>query len=64
MGVGDKFDQATAREMTAGSYARMPRGVRHYSWAKGETLVQAHGVGPFEINYANPANDPRKQAKK
>jgi hypothetical protein len=64
MGVGEKFDQAAAHEMTAGSYARMPRGVRHYAWAKGETVVQAHAIGPFEITYVNPADDPRKQAKK
>jgi hypothetical protein len=42
----------------------MPRGVRHYAWAKGETVVQVHAVGPFEITYVNPADDPRKQAKK
>jgi hypothetical protein len=64
MGVGSKFDQAAAREMPVGSYAKMPEGLRHYSSAKGETTIQVHGVGPFEITYVNPADDPRKQAKK
>jgi Domain of unknown function (DUF4437) len=64
MGVGEKFDQGAAREMTVGSYARMPKGLRHYAWAKGETVVQAHGAGPFEITYVNPTDDPRRLTKK
>jgi len=64
MGIGEKFDQAAAREMPAGSFARMPKGVRHYAWSKGEAVIQVHGVGPFEITYVNPSDDPRKQAMK
>ena len=62
MGMGDKFDQAAGRELTAGSFASMPKGVRHFAWAKGETVIQVHGVGPFEINYVNPTDDPRKKS--
>lgn len=64
MGLGEKFDQAAAHEMTAGSFATMPKGVRHFAMAKGETLIQVHAIGPFEVNYVNPADDPRNQAKK
>jgi len=64
MGVGDKFDEAAAHDMTAGSFVRMPKGTRHYAMAKGETVVQVHAIGPFVINYVNPNDDPRKQAKK
>jgi hypothetical protein len=35
--------------------------MRHFAWAKGETIVQVHGTGPFEINYVNAADDPRKK---
>jgi quercetin dioxygenase-like cupin family protein len=63
MGVGEKFDPAAGHELPAGSYAVMPTGVRHYAWAKGETVVQISGTGPFEINYVNPADDPRKASK-
>ena len=64
MGVGEKFDQAAAHEMPVGSFIRMPKGTRHYAMAKGETVVQVHAIGPFIINYVNPNDDPRKQAKK
>lgn len=64
MSLGEKFDETAGREMTAGSYALMPKGVRHFVWAKGETVIQVYGIGPFAINYVNPADDPRKSAPK
>jgi hypothetical protein len=33
------------------------------SRATGDTVVQLHGVGPWQINYVNPADDPRTRAK-
>jgi hypothetical protein len=39
----------------------MPKGVRRFAWAKGDTVIQVHGVGPFEVNYVNPSGDPRKK---
>jgi len=33
----------------------------HYGVASGETVVQIHGVSPFQINYVNPADDPSKK---
>jgi hypothetical protein len=41
-----------------------PKGVRHFVWAKGETVIQVSGMSPFEINYVNSAEDPRKASKK
>jgi quercetin dioxygenase-like cupin family protein len=64
MGTGEKFDEAAAHAMPAGSFVRMPKGTRHYAMAKGQTVVQVHAIGPFVINYVNPNDDPRKQAKK
>jgi hypothetical protein len=64
MGMGDKVDQAAARELTAGADARFPKKSPHYGWAKGETITQVHGVGPFEFVYVNPQDDPRKLSKR
>jgi quercetin dioxygenase-like cupin family protein len=64
LGMGDKFDQAAGQELPVGSYASMPKGVRHFAWAIGETVVQISGVGPFEVNYVNAADDPRKTLRR
>lgn len=37
--------------------------MKHYAWADKGTVIQVHGLGPFVINYVNPADDP-KSAKK
>ena len=63
LGMGDKFDQAATRELVAGGFAVMPAGMKHFAWMKGETVVQVHGIGPFQINYVNPADDPRNAKK-
>lgn len=59
MGMGDAFDKKATAALGAGSFAVMPKGHHHFAWAKGETVVQVHGVGPWGIVYVNPADDPR-----
>src|SRR3989442_2243833 len=56
IGEGDKFDAAHGTAMPAGSYGTWAPGMKHYVWAKGETIVQLHGVGPWVIEYVNPAD--------
>jgi hypothetical protein len=63
IGRGEKFDADKMEELPAGSFARMPKEMRHYAMTKGETVIQVHGVGPFEITYVNPGDDPRKKEK-
>lgn len=63
LGAGDKFDQSATKALPAGSFALMPKNMHHFAWASGETIVQIHGIGPFAINYVNPADDPRKKPK-
>ena len=64
VGMGTTFDQAAGHVLPAGSYASMPTGLRHYAWAVGETEIEVSGMGPFEVNYVNAADDPRKASKK
>jgi hypothetical protein len=61
MGKGEKFDADTSVALTEGSFARMVKEMRHFAWAKGETIIQVHGIGPFDITYVNPDDDPRKK---
>ena len=64
LGMGDKFDEAAGREMTAGSFAVNPAGMKHFAWTTGETVLQIHGFGPFQIVYVNPVDDPRNVPKR
>jgi quercetin dioxygenase-like cupin family protein len=63
VGMGDKFDEKATRPMPAGTYGHWPAGMKHFVWAKGETVLQFHGVGPWTIEYVNPADDPRNPRK-
>jgi len=61
VGLGDKFDEKSMTTLAAGGYAHMPKRMHHYASAKGETVIQVHGVGPFQVNYVNAADDPSKK---
>jgi hypothetical protein len=60
-GKGDKFNADASEALPAGSFVKMPKEMRHFAWAKGDTIIQVHGMGPFEITYVNAADDPRNK---
>jgi quercetin dioxygenase-like cupin family protein len=60
LGMGDKLDTSQTMELQPGGFAYAPAGMHHYAWAKGETVVQINGNGPFGITYVNPEDDPSK----
>jgi hypothetical protein len=45
----------------AGGVAIMPANMNHFAWTKQLTIVQISGMGPFDVKYVKPADDPRKQ---
>jgi quercetin dioxygenase-like cupin family protein len=63
LGTGPKFDEAAAHEMTVGGFGVMPAGMQHFAMCKSECVVQVHAMGPFEVKYVNPADDPRTAKK-
>ena len=63
IGMGDKFDAKKTRSMPAGAFGYWPAGMKHFVWAKGETVLQFHGMGPWSIQYVNSDDDPRNQKK-
>jgi anti-sigma factor ChrR (cupin superfamily) len=62
VGMGDSFDEAKLQTMNVGNFATMPKEMRHYGMAKGETIVQVHGAGPFKVNWVNPSEVPPPDA--
>ena len=63
VGMGEQFDESTMTTLPAGGYASLPAEMRHYFMAKSAATIQVHGMGPFVVNYVNPADDPSKQQK-
>ena len=61
IGLGDTFDQSKMQAMPAGSVFSIPPETSHYAMAKGETIVQTQGMGPFKRIYVNPSDDPSKK---
>ena len=61
LGMGDKVDEKSATALTAGSYSSMPPQMHHFGWTEGETVLQLATIGPWEITYLNPSDDPRKK---
>ena len=61
MGTGDKLDRAKTKALAPGGVAIMQIGTNHFAWTSEETIVQLHGVGPWDVKYVDPANDPRKK---
>ena len=63
MGTGEKWDAKGMHALAPGDVMIMQPKTPHYAMAKGETVVQIHGVGPWAVNYVNEADDPRKKAE-
>lgn len=63
IGMGDKFDESAGTKLGPGDFVVLPTGMKHFAWGTGETVVQIQSEGPFQINYVNPADDPRNAKK-
>ncbi len=61
VGMGEKFDESQMKTLPAGTFGLIPAGMHHYAKAKGETVLQLHGIGPWRLIYVNKADDPRKR---
>jgi quercetin dioxygenase-like cupin family protein len=55
VGMGESYDEAKLQAMATGSFVEVAKEMRHFAKAKGATVVQVHGMGPFKVNWVNPA---------
>ena len=62
-GMGPKYDEASAKEMPAGAYVVLPSGMQHFAGSKAGCVAQVQSMGPFQVTYVNPADDPRGAKK-
>jgi quercetin dioxygenase-like cupin family protein len=56
VGTGDKFDETKLQTMNTGNFLLLPKEMRHFAMAKGDLILQAHGIGPFKVNWVNPSD--------
>ena len=61
IGSGETLDRASAKPLPPASFVHLPAGMPHYALAEAESIVQINGVGPFDVIYVDPKDDPRKK---
>jgi quercetin dioxygenase-like cupin family protein len=61
-GMGEKADLPKGKMLKAGGMLALPANHAHYVWTTDEeTIIQVAAVGPFDLTYINPEDDPRKK---
>ena len=58
-GMGDKLDQDHAGTLSPGYHVVMQAGMNHWVFTHDAATVQVSGMGPFQITYVDPKDDPR-----
>ena len=59
--MGDTME-APAATLATGGFHFLPGKAHHAAEATEETIVQVDGMGPFDIHYLNPADNPNPKA--
>ena len=63
IGMGDKFDKTKGVTVPVGGFISIAPMMHHYAWMETETVVQIGGMGPFQLIYVNPKDDPSRKKK-
>jgi anti-sigma factor ChrR (cupin superfamily) len=64
VGMGEKFDASGLQTMNLGDFGSIPKEMRHFALSKTATVIQVNGMGPFKVNWVNPADVIRPDATK
>jgi quercetin dioxygenase-like cupin family protein len=59
-GMGDRINEKTTKSLRPGQSVNLTANMNHYAMTRGRTVIAISAVGPFEITYVDPADDPRK----
>ena len=62
-GLGEQFDESKMKVLPAGSFISLPSRTPHFVMTTQETIIQLSTVGPWDLTYVNPADDPRAKSK-
>ena len=59
LGMGTTANRAMTRRLGPGTFSSMEPNTPHFAFADEETVIQISTIGPWTINFVNPADDPR-----
>jgi hypothetical protein len=63
LGHGEKYDVNKMTALGPGSLAIVQGKSPHFGTTEGETIIQLHGTGPFDLFFVDPKDDPTKTQK-
>jgi hypothetical protein len=61
IGMGSIFDKSKGHKIPAGGFGYLAPQMHHFFFTEVETVIQLHGIGPWQLYYINPDDDPRKK---
>lgn len=64
VGMGDSVDVAMAEHFKPGQRGSIKAGMHHWARARGHTQIEVSAMGPFQLTYVHPSDDPQKGAKR
>ena len=59
LAMGD--GEADVHDLGPGAYHFLPGKAHHSASTQGEVVLELHGMGPFDIHYVKPSDDPSKK---
>jgi hypothetical protein len=63
IGLGEQFDADLLQAYPPGSVIVLPGNTFHFHWARsGEYISQVTAIGPLDLEYLNPQDDPRNDS--
>ena len=62
VGMGDTFNADSTKPLRKGQSGEIPAKQHHFAQARGATVIEISGRGPFAITYVDPKDDPRNAA--
>jgi quercetin dioxygenase-like cupin family protein len=60
VGLGENFSKSALQAIREDGFITAPANMAHFASARGFTEVQVHAIGPFQLTYVHPGDDPRK----
>jgi ketosteroid isomerase-like protein/uncharacterized RmlC-like cupin family protein len=62
IGMGTRFDDVATTPVGLGGFFVAPPRMPHFARAEGDTVLEVTGLGPFDLNYVDPQDNPSLQS--